>query len=126
MESARQKIRRLLTDHPEMSVRQISFLAGEDEKYVYSVRTDLRHPDLQNVASRRWKDANRERVRATWRKLYCSQRGGARPPNDTIIKLSYLMGYDDIAKRFHISRNVVAGVVHRARKRGLIARPSAP
>ena len=105
------KIRRLLREHPEMSPSQIGYLAGAS---------------ADHVSTEKWRVANPDMHKASQRNRYLRQAdaGGSRPSNDVIVADARRHTYDEIAERYGISRNVVAGVMHRHRSKRTRSAPA--
>lgn len=66
----------------------------------------------------KWQINNPDKTRAYQRTVYAKQaaRNGRRPSNEAILSLAKSHTYNQIADRFGISRNVIAGVVNRSKR----------
>lgn len=87
--------------------KALSEIFGCSVAYVYTTKWKAENPDKAD-----------EHRRVFQRKMYTKQaaRNGLRPSNETILSLAKSHTYNQIADRFGISRNVIAGVVNRSKR----------
>ena len=66
-----------------------------------------------------WEQAQAEKL-----KMQQAAAGGRRPSNDVIVADARRHTYDEIAEKYGISRNIVAGVMHRHRSKRTRSAPA--
>lgn len=106
----RQRVIHLLRNGLEPSA--IAEIVGVPRHTVLTERWRLNNPE-------KYVENNRQRQREAYTRQ--AARNGRRPSNETILSLAKSHTYNQIADRFGISRNVIAGVVNRSKKSEAVA-----